>query len=104
MERSSTRLYTGQGYIQANEFIPLAESTGLIEHIGTIVMKKICLQGKAWIDAGNEPLLLSDNLSPYQLLYGNTVEVVEDILKERGYSPHCLELELTESALMERED
>lgn len=92
-----------EGYILPGDFIPLAEDTGLIDLIGASVLRKTCMQGKAWLDAGGKPLLLSVNLSPHQLRYGDIVKTVTIILDETGYPAEQLELELTESALMDRE-
>ncbi|MCW8889466.1 MAG: EAL domain-containing protein [Sedimenticola sp.] len=93
-----------EGVISPDVFIPLAEETGLIEQIGIIVLKKSCIQGRQWLDEGMEKILITVNLSPFQLRHGNIRETVTSVLNETGYPANCLELELTESALMERED
>ncbi|MGB5445875.1 MAG: EAL domain-containing protein [Psychromonas sp.] len=93
-----------KGYIQPNDFIPLAEATGLIGRIGEDVLRKTCLKGMEWINAGLKPLILSVNLSAHQLHHGDIVSTVKFILNETGFPAKYLELELTESALMERED
>ena len=93
-----------KGYIQPNDFIPLAEETGLINHIGEEVLRKTCLQGMAWLVSGVKPLILSVNLSAHQLYHGDIVSTVKLILDETGFPAKYLELELTESALMEREE
>ena len=93
-----------KGYIQPSDFIPLAEDTGLINLIGEEVLRQTCLQGKKWIDEGVKPLQLSVNLSANQFRHGDIISTVESILIETGFPPKHLELELTESALMEREE
>ncbi|WP_420474672.1 putative bifunctional diguanylate cyclase/phosphodiesterase [Noviherbaspirillum sp. ST9] len=92
-----------EGLVPPSRFIPVAESTGLIADIGEWVLRHTCMQGKKWIDAGLPPLTLAVNISPRQFLRGDIGNTVARILKETGFPPTCLELELTESALMERE-
>jgi EAL domain-containing protein (putative c-di-GMP-specific phosphodiesterase class I) len=92
-----------KGYIQPNDFIPLAEDTGLIISIGEVVLRKTCLQGMQWLAMGLKPLRLSVNLSAHQLRHGDIVNTVKSVLDDTGYPAELLELELTESTLMERE-
>jgi predicted signal transduction protein with EAL and GGDEF domain len=92
------------GAIPPSRFIPLAEETGLIDTIGTWVLKETCRQGKRWLDAGLPPLTLAVNVSPLQLRHGDVSVMVAETLAETGFPAHLLELELTESALMEHED
>ncbi|OWW21902.1 putative bifunctional diguanylate cyclase/phosphodiesterase [Noviherbaspirillum denitrificans] len=92
-----------EGLIPPSRFIPVAESTGLIADVGEWVLRHTCLQGKKWIDAGLPPLTLAVNISPRQFLRSDIGDTVARILQETGFPPTCLELELTESALMERE-
>jgi diguanylate cyclase (GGDEF)-like protein/PAS domain S-box-containing protein len=93
-----------KGYIQPDDFIPLAEATGLINFIGEEVLRKTCLKGVEWLTAGAKPLILSVNLSAHQLQQGDILSTVKTILNETGFPAKYLELELTESALMEKED
>ena len=92
-----------EGLILPLRFIPVAEETGLIDAIGAWVLKETCRQGKRWIDDGLPPLTLAVNVSPHQLRHGDVAATVATILAETGFPPEWLELELTESALMERE-
>lgn len=92
-----------EGLIPPGRFIPLAESTGLINEIGGWVLRQTCVQGRAWIDAGLPPLTLSVNLSARQLQRGDIGESVAMIIGQTGFPATSLELELTESALMEPE-
>jgi diguanylate cyclase (GGDEF)-like protein/PAS domain S-box-containing protein len=91
------------GLVPPAIFIELAEKTGLITSLGNWVLKEACLQGKRWLDKGLPPLTIAVNVSPHQFRYSHIDTVVRDILAETGYPAHRLELELTESALMQRE-
>ncbi len=92
-----------EGMIPPSQFIPVAEETGLISQIGEWVLKKACQQGRQWLDSGLPPLRIAVNLSLHQFRHGDLANRVEKILYETGFPPKQLELELTESALMERE-
>lgn len=85
------------GFISPAEFIPLAESNGLIIPIGNWVMRTALLQLKSWIGAGLTPLIMAVNLSAIQFRHPNLQGVVTGILKEVELPPEYLELELTES-------
>lgn len=88
------------GRIAPNDFIPIAEATGLIVPIGTWVLKTACIQNKLWQDQGLPPLCVSVNLSSRQCTENNLFETVKHILEETGLEPQYLELELTESLAM----
>ena len=92
-----------EGLIPPNQFIPVAEGTGQIGDIGEWVLLQVCRQGQRWIEAGLPPLRLAVNLSLHQLRHGDIVEILTTILDCTHFPPEFLELELTESALMERE-
>ncbi len=92
-----------RGIVSPVEFIPIAEETGLIREIGEWVLNAVCAQGKIWLDKGYR-LTLALNLSAHQVRHQNIVVMVEEALKKSGYDPKRLELELTESALMERQE
>ena len=91
----------GQGIIPPDRFIPVAEDNGLIVRLGTWVLREACRQNKAWQAAGLPALKVSVNLSARQLRDNAFVALVVQILTETGLDPHCLELELTESTLMD---
>jgi len=91
------------GLIPPSRFIPVAEQTGLIIAIGEWVLRETCRQGKQWIDHGLPSLSLAVNVSPYQLRQGDINGMVANVLTETGFPAERLELELTESGLMERE-
>jgi diguanylate cyclase (GGDEF)-like protein len=88
------------GFISPQHFIPLAEETGLIIPIGEWVLKTACAQAVAWQKAGFTKLLMSVNLSARQLRQKNLLESIAGILRESGLDAGNLELELTESVIM----
>ncbi|MDP5238327.1 EAL domain-containing protein [Uliginosibacterium sp. 31-16] len=90
-----------EGLIPPGRFIPIAEETGLISEIGAWVLHETCRQGRAWLDAGLPPLVLAVNVSGHQIRHGSFGAQVEAVLHETGYPPTALELELTESILMD---
>ncbi len=90
-----------RGLVSPAEFITLAEETGLIVPIGEWVLREACKQGKIWGAKGLSLLCLSVNLSGCQLKQANIVEMVERVLRETGWPPTQLKLELTESVIME---
>jgi EAL domain-containing protein (putative c-di-GMP-specific phosphodiesterase class I) len=85
-------------------FIPLAEDNGLIVPLGLQVLRTACRQMKVWLDAGIALDSLSVNLSVRQFASSDLVADVAAALAETGCPPSALELELTESALMEQGD
>ncbi|MES2899587.1 MAG: EAL domain-containing protein [Pseudomonadota bacterium] len=91
-----------RGIVPPNEFIALAEETGLINPLGEFVLRRACAQLRAWIDQGLPPLRVAVNLSVRQLLQKNFAQIVEQILAETGLPAALLELEITESTLMEQ--
>ncbi len=92
-----------RGRVSPAEFIPVAEETGLIREIGEWVLGETCRQGKIWLDRGHR-LTLAVNLSAHQVRHQNIPKMVEEALRTSGFAPSRLELELTESALMERQE
>jgi diguanylate cyclase (GGDEF)-like protein/PAS domain S-box-containing protein len=92
-----------EGHIPPSQFIPIAEETGLIAKLGEWVLREACRQWQAWRAAGLPPFKLAVNLSPHQFRHGDIFATVSEILAETGFPPEYLELELVESALMERE-
>ncbi|WP_052063799.1 sensor domain-containing protein [Nitrincola sp. A-D6] len=93
-----------QGYVSPMVFIPVAEQSGLIHPIGEWVMEEVCKAGKDWLDKGYPPLTLAVNLSSYQLRHGDVVHMIKMLLDKYDFPASGLEVELTESALMRRED
>lgn len=90
-----------EGLIPPGRFIPVAEETGLINRIGEWVLQETCRQGRKWLDAGLPSLVLAVNVSARQIRHGTLYRAVEQTLSETGFPAHLLELELTESILME---
>lgn len=89
------------GRVPPGDFIGLAEETGLIGPIGEFVLRQACRQACDWQRQGLEPIRVSVNLSVYQLRQGKLVSLVRQVLEETGLAPHFLELELTESQLLD---
>ena len=88
------------GMVPPSEFIGLAEETGLIAPMGEFVLRQACWQACEWLRQGME-VRVSVNLSVYQLRQGKLVSLVRQVLQESGLAPHLLELELTESQLID---
>ncbi len=88
------------GLVPPVQFIPLAEETGLIVPIGEWVLREACRQNQEWREKGLPEIAVSVNLSPVQFRVGDLVEVVNDALRESGLDQGGLELEVTESMLM----
>ena len=89
------------GSVPPSDFIALAEETGLICAIGEFVLREACRQACEWQRTGLAPIRVSVNLSGHQLRQGKLVSLVRQVLEETGLAPHCLELELTESQLLD---
>ena len=89
------------GTILPAEFIPLAEESGLIIPIGDWVLREACLQNRRWQDEGLPPVTMSVNVSARQFMQMGWVEAVSSALADTGLAPEYLELELTESLLMQ---
>jgi diguanylate cyclase (GGDEF)-like protein/PAS domain S-box-containing protein len=94
----------GKGMVSPGEFIPVAEESGLIVPMGAWILHTACAQAKAWQDQGFSSLAMAVNLSSRQFAHGNLLELVKTTLQETGLSPHYLELEITESILMDGSD
>jgi EAL domain-containing protein (putative c-di-GMP-specific phosphodiesterase class I) len=92
-----------RGFISPAAFIPLAEQSGLIEAIDTWVLKVSCLQTKKWLEQGYN-LRVAVNLSAMLFKDSTIVDTVEKVLQETELPPSNLELELTETVMMEDMD
>jgi diguanylate cyclase (GGDEF)-like protein/PAS domain S-box-containing protein len=92
-----------RGLVGPDEFIGLAEETGLIVPIGAQVLREACRQVERWrvAGAGRQPLCIKVNLSARQFAHPSLVEVVAGILAETGVDPARVYLEITESVLMD---
>ena len=91
------------GVVSPNEFISLAEKTGLIGLIGEMVLRQACKQNKQWQDAGLPPINISVNFSGQQFLQTNLIEMIDEILTSTGLDPKWLEIEITETELLKDE-
>ncbi|TQR21258.1 putative bifunctional diguanylate cyclase/phosphodiesterase [Psychrobacillus vulpis] len=92
------------GIISPNEFIPLAESTGLINEIGKWVKHTACTQIKAWHEAKLPMIPISINLSATRFLERDLITNIVQTLKETNLEAQYLEIEITESSLLENEE
>lgn len=88
------------GAVSPSEFIPIAESSGQILHIGEWVLRTAATQMKSWMDSGMAPMIISVNLSAVQFRHPNLPEMVSKILESANLPAQYLELELTESVAM----
>ena len=88
------------GDVPPATFIPLAERSGLIVDIGAWVLHEACRQAKAWQHAGLKDLAMAINVSPAQFRRDGIERDILSALSAADLSPHCIELELTESLLL----
>ena len=89
------------GIVPPNIFIPIAEQNGLIVQIGDWVLHEACRQNKAWQEAGLPPMTVSVNVSARQFRERKLIDRVKKALADSGLAPRYLELELTESLVMQ---
>ena len=93
-----------KGLVEPQDFIPLAEETGQIVQVGEIVIDKVCAQLAAWKRAGQEVLPVSVNISPRHFTEADLVHTLALALSRHRVDPALLEIELTESSMMENGD
>jgi EAL domain-containing protein (putative c-di-GMP-specific phosphodiesterase class I) len=95
-----------RGLVPPLSFIPLAEETGLIVPLGRWVLETACRQAMRWRDARPDgpPLMMSVNLSARQFVQPDLVDQVDAILTETGLDPSTLEMEITESVVMDQSE
>ena len=91
----------GETILGPDKIVALAEETGLIFELGNWILKQACLQCKKWTEQGYKKVRVAVNLSTRQFRQKDLVDIVSNILDETGLSGKLLELEVTESALME---
>jgi diguanylate cyclase (GGDEF)-like protein/PAS domain S-box-containing protein len=89
-----------RGMISPAEFIPIAEDTGLINAVGGLMLRRACRDAALWPDE----VRVAVNLSPLQFRTGNLLSIVMDALKQSGLAAERLELEITETLLLEKSD
>jgi diguanylate cyclase (GGDEF)-like protein/PAS domain S-box-containing protein len=91
-----------RGLVLPGEFIPMAESTGLIVKLGEWVLRTACAQAKAWQEEGLPPMRIAVNVSSVQVTRSAIVVIVENALEETGLDPRYIELEITEGLIMQQ--
>lgn len=104
MEALARWPHAERGMIPPAQFIPVAEETGMIELLGNRVLEQAGQQFQHWLDAGLEPGRLAVNLSPRQLRHQDLVAQIQGAARDSGLPLNRLELEITESAIMEDVD
>ena len=90
--------------IGPDRLIPVAESTGMIAQLGDWVVTEVCRQHEAWIAEGLPPMMIALNISPLQFRQRGFASRLLSIVHNAGIDPHCLQIEVNESTIMERVD
>ena len=99
------RLPVGHGEtIGPDRLIPVAESTGMIAQLGDWVIAEVCRQHEAWIVDGLPRMMIAMNISPLQFRQRGFAARLLSIVRNSGIDPHCLQIEVNESTVMERVD
>ncbi|MBE0494976.1 MAG: EAL domain-containing protein [Campylobacterales bacterium] len=95
--------HAGMGIIMPDKFIPLSEGTKLIIPIGRQLLEIACLQTKVWVDRGlcGPAWKTAVNISAVQITHDDLYEAIDEVTKKTGLAPHYLELELTETYIMQ---
>jgi len=93
--------HPGQGLLPPAQFIAIAEDCGLILPIGRWVLREACLQARSWQQAGLPSIIVAVNVSALEFRAKDFLDNIRQVLKETGLEPSYLELELTESVLMQ---
>jgi PAS domain S-box-containing protein/diguanylate cyclase (GGDEF)-like protein len=96
--------HPSRGQVAPDEFVPIAEQTGLIVPLGLAVLRRACRQVREWTRDARRPLFVSVNLSPRQLADAGLAESVQRSLAEAGVAASSVKLEITESATMDQID
>jgi len=92
------------GFVPPDKFIPVAEQSGQIDGIGDWVLHNACQQLRTWMDAGLEVGPIAVNISGIQLRRQNLANRIQNVLDEFNIDTHLLEIELTESSLVDTHD
>lgn len=89
------------GMVSPTEFIPLAESTGLIIPLGKWVLKSVCQQIRSWHNAGFHSLTIAVNFSVLEFNQPDFIDKLVNFIETNNLPPNCLEIEITESMIMQ---
>jgi diguanylate cyclase (GGDEF)-like protein len=92
------------GVVPPCDFIPVAEGTSLIEAVGEYVLERACRDGQEWLQSGYAPITVSVNISASQVRFGSFISVLSKTLAETGFPANNLQIEITESSYIEREN
>ena len=95
--------HSRRGMIAPNDFLPLVEQSGLITQLGEYVLRIACEQARAWREAGYSTMRMSVNFSAQQFRTDTIAETVAGVLRDTPMSPRCLDIEITESTMMENQ-
>jgi len=101
MEALLRWVHPRRGIVSPIEFIPLLEETGLINQVGDWLIHTACIQNKVWMDAGFPPMRVAVNLSARQFQHNDLLQHISRALDDSGLDGDFLELEVTESLLMQ---
>ncbi|MBF0183501.1 MAG: EAL domain-containing protein [Magnetococcales bacterium] len=101
MEALVRWIHPSSGMVSPAEFIPIAEETGLVIPMGEWILSSACRQTRAWLDAGYGPLKVAVNLSARQFRQPGLYNLIATTLQESGLDAASLELEITESMMVE---
>lgn len=104
MEALIRWIHPEKGFIPPDSFIGLSEETGQIHQIGEWVLKTACDRLKSWLDQGAKPFRVAVNLSAYQLQDDEIVKQISSVVEKSQLPNHLLELEITESSVMNNEE
>jgi EAL domain-containing protein (putative c-di-GMP-specific phosphodiesterase class I) len=97
-----TRWHSPRGLVMPNDFIPVADETGIILSINRQLLPEACKQLLSWqqLFPSNPPLSLSVNVSPKQFAQADLPAQIGQLLQQSGMNPHCVDLEITETIAM----
>ncbi len=104
MEALARWIHPVKGLISPAAFIPIAESTGLIEKLGIDLVRQACLQGKKWRDMGFKKFIMAVNISGRLLRRRDLFYQIMSCVESTGFPPDALEVEFTEGVLIENMD
>jgi diguanylate cyclase (GGDEF)-like protein/PAS domain S-box-containing protein len=95
--------HPASGLIPPNDFLPVAEQAGLIVPLGEFVLRSACAQARVWRESGFQPMRVSVNFSAHQFRTEEVADTVDRVLRETPLSPRFLDVEVTESTMMENQ-